>query len=784
MGHLIALETDRVRLDWGEPRAEPAPPPGARPSRIEVRPLRPGLDLRRFELGATGPLAGPRVLEDLEYPVLLRAVGDGAVTLHDEEGLPLAGLTAAPGGAGLHGHLDFGTRVGRTCLELRLDGVPELVLEVEVLPSRLDYEDDYARMLRELQEFFAALALEYLRTTHQLGSTQRAARPTSLEWLTLLRYLAERLENALRHIAERPRRGLVREERLVRTERVRRVDAALRAQVRRGAGAGARRRLEDGLVVRRRLHSQRAEPTLDTPEHRWLRSQLEQIHRKARDLRLDLAARAHHAALPGMDPDRAERELGELEGRLARALRLDPFVEACGPPPAGYASLQLLHAPGYREAYRACLLLALGLRIHDGPLRPGIKELDTLYGYWSYVTLLREVSQATGQPVPPAEFFAVRPQGLVVRLRAGQQSQAQFAQPGGRKVTVTYQPELPLPAWMPGAPPGAMLSLVDPRWPTTHLLLDTRYRVEVDDQGAAGPAAADLRRLHAWRDASCQPHWSAEGEDLRPTVLGAALAFPDRPSASTAVRAAAWWRGHADAGVGALPLLPGGEGWLREWLAEALAARGWAGAGRALAHGLRLGAQRAREMAREVAAVLPVTLALGQRQLRWIQEHGHFPLPLEADQALPWNLRWLAFWSAAPGGGAGRLWRARVRGMRLVPWERGRPPWGPRRSPSDLGLAVELGAWQPVGLPAEAQRAVAHEPWSRAVLFTSRLALERARRADELLLASPSDWSRYEAAEAAGEAPRVVRLESRLRLHLGDGRRLSLDDAAAGPARA
>jgi hypothetical protein len=38
--------------------------------------------------------------------------------------------------------------------------------------------------------------------------------------------------------------------------------------------------------------------------------------------------------------------------------------------------MQLLGAPGYKEAYRACLILSLGLRIEGGPFKLSLKDLS------------------------------------------------------------------------------------------------------------------------------------------------------------------------------------------------------------------------------------------------------------------------------------------------------------------------------------------------------------------------------------------------------------------------
>lgn len=138
---------------------------------------------------------------------------------------------------------------------------------------------------------------------------------------------------------------------------------------------------------------------------------------------------------------KALQELGDMGKRILRLQGLEPLAAAAsGEIPQGFVSLQLLRLPGYREAYKYCLALSLGLRIEGGPLQLSVKDLSLLYEYWCYLALLRLISEETGQQIPVKELFAVQQNGLRVLLNRGQEQRVCFPSKGGGHITATYNP--------------------------------------------------------------------------------------------------------------------------------------------------------------------------------------------------------------------------------------------------------------------------------------------------------------------------------------------------------
>ena len=758
MRELLRVETDRALFTWRDAGASaPAPVPGTfAAGRVVVTPRRKAMAGLRMVVNGS-PMAAEiapfRLFEQRDYAVYARVAGEAQTVqvVHRDPGIT-TGLGFEDGGRVTFGRVNFGSQIGRTTFTLLVDGRPELDVEFEVFPTKLDYATDYERLLADVQGVLTGLAFEYLKATFQLGVPFHAPRPTALEWLLLLRNVAGDLENALRFIAARPVRGLTREPRLVHAARLRRVDSSVRAAVRRGRGRGPWLSSELPVPVRSLLEERRARPTLDTSEHRWLAHHVALCRRRVGALlRSELAA-----AAPRERQKRVIRELEELESKLAELSKLEPLAAAAQDdlPPPGFVSLQLLGAPGYREAYRQCVILTLGLRIEGGPFQVSVKDLSVLYEYWCYLAVLQIIAEETGSPIVPGDLVSIQRTGLRVLLEKGRVTRVPFQQGESRRVVVTFNPQFGGQDMLIPQRPDILVTLLEKDWPAMRLVLDAKYRIDASPEylranGVAGPPQDALNVLHRYRDAILEEHVAATRP--RRSVIEAVALFPSAVGPDE-LKQARLWKTLDRIGVGAIPALPENLALLREWLRSALARGGWELADRAPRHSAIERSHDWRHASAQPVLIGVLRSANAQQHLEWIRTSRLYYMPKVERQARQFLAARIALYSPvalAAGRGHGAVTHvADVEEIELVRRGDIETPWA-ASDPDQLQICFKLGALRRLRRPIANRargggRRVSTHRWS------SMLALRRAREMRELFLETEPEWRLLETLRAHG----------------------------------
>lgn len=428
------------------------------------------------------------------------------------------------------GNLQFQNEVGYSTFEIRLDKQKILEVTLEIFPTKLDYKEDYKKLLEEVNDEIYNLAFHFIRKTYLGASLKSEANPSKAEFYRLISKHFLQFIQALQRIEQQPHRQLQTIHEKVRGDQLRKIDSTGRSYLRKranlfvevnnGITLGQKRVIPlEGLQIKK-------EVTSDTLENRYVKWMIERLIHKLTDL-LDSIEKESKRWKQNPDPEitiQIEDMKKQLEGKLKQA-----FWKSIGPLRRSVMSLVLQMAPGYRDAFQIFLTVSKGLMLQGKFYQMSVKDVATLYEYWTFLKL----GQILGRKYKmiSQDVIKVNRDGLFINLEANQSASRIFQHPvTDEKIILTYQKrELNLPTV--NQIPDTVLSIAKKgRNHTFNYIFDAKYRIDYAQEGGyyrtrygtPGPMEDDINTMHRYRDSIV----AANHGPYERTAFGAYVLFP------------------------------------------------------------------------------------------------------------------------------------------------------------------------------------------------------------------------------------------------------------------
>ncbi len=526
--------------------------------------------------------------EEYLYEVQLERDGEQPIDLSPRE------VFARDTDRGDRGRIRPGLHTGVLALRVGGPGETNGEARVEVRSRKLGYRRHYQWMLGDLAESMAELLMQRFAPTRQRFSLDETLEASTLyQRFAFLRSLVETgvFGGAIERVLRRPYRTWIS------TEEWRRPGRGVPA----GSGVGRQfwgpgprteaGRLEASLgteTVPRTFRVERSEETRDNVPNRFVRFALERWR--------DVVTQIHDLLeqKEGSGPvERGIRECRALRDRLDAVLSRELF-RASGRLERFPASNQVLQKrEGYRDVFRAYVQFEAAAQLSwaggEDVYGAGQRDVATLYEYWVFHALAREISELCDEPFELRDLIEPSDGGLHLRLERGER---RILSGEVRRLGRTLDVEMWFnrtfsaatdreESWTRGMRPDCSLRICPPGKdePFFHedvwLHFDAKYRVdrleealgrEVEDprveeqvveeeerrakldeesfapgeaaEGEARAKRADLLRMHAYRDAIRRssgayvvyPGSEAAAHTEYHEVLPGLGAFPLRPT--------------------------------------------------------------------------------------------------------------------------------------------------------------------------------------------------------------------------------------------------------------
>ena len=458
--------------------------------------------------------------------------------------------------------VNFRSRVGAAFLDVVI-GASSFTIVLDVCPTKIDYDANFNKMLEDIQTMSRGLLFDWLKSSFFAGKRElNKGAASDVEFISALHDSIDLLSGAVLDIDANSNRDLKSHKCFRRIDQVTSPSPHTIAAVHRGLGRGSLRRLESGRVVRETLLDLSNINSTDTVANRWLKQQLELLRGRVVTL-LHRVENSPHVSESGI----VLRHLRSMVATLTRLLDLSTFegVKAS-------VSIVSMHPVIARNGYYRRVSELIDRIRSQFTICSSIdfinsRQISELYEQWCFLKVASLIGEVVQKEVDPTALFAVDEEGLRIRLRRGAASQIRIRAEGGSGYSVTYNREFRTITGVQR--PDIVVQVDHGRSPSTLVILDAKYRIAYSsgDKSQSGSAPVDaINALHRYRDAI---YVSDNGRSVRPVVVGAVL-FPPSYWDDNNLRESPFWQSIDLVGIGAVPLRPDNDSFLRHFLESVL----------------------------------------------------------------------------------------------------------------------------------------------------------------------------------------------------------------------
>ncbi len=419
-------------------------------------------------------------------------------------------------------------QVGWTAFRIGQDGV-----RIRVQSRKMDYQTDYRIMIWDLENKVRGLTAKLISTTLE-GMENFPEGPTNLwsYWLGVLESIWEKLARDTMHAWHTLPMQLTVDEQRTRLERLKKLKQRdLAAYARSGNN-----RIITSVAVWNPLIAERVY-LLELLQ--YIRGRLERVLNQIQPLQKNRRL------------NKILHEVVRLLRRLSTEVNLERIVDEPRIPSSPLAQSH----PALRQVIRWHRLLQSGLFPSGDRFFVGIKDLSLLYEYWCYLTIVQMVVDESKGTLRVHPLVSSDPVDIL--LSSGAKHAAQVQLPSGHSVFIHYERQysmLPTVAQKPD-------HVVELRGLGPLLIFDAKYRFEMNDDyiknyGAGNPIppVSTINGMHQYHDAIVGIQIPHERLVDRAIVL-----FPLPHSFIAHWHQHRFYKSITSIGVGALPLLPGGD---------------------------------------------------------------------------------------------------------------------------------------------------------------------------------------------------------------------------------
>lgn len=297
---------------------------------------------------------------------------------HDNPNIKNKVTPTGRGGNILSGIINFRGDIGYSDLYLRVNGNIHMKVILEVLPSKIDYKEDYEAILKDVNEEIYNLAYGFLSRTYIATEINNKRSNSYTEFYSILNYVYDKLMKSINIVLSKPHHELIKHSRVCKYQSIKNtsMDTIKWLEKRPHLLKNI-----DGSYIPTEALQVTKQVTLDTKENRFLKFMLIRIVEK-----IDSFIRTY-TATPWTKNEDIISKLSVMKKSINNKLKTSFLKDVESNYRNTSTSLVFNMASGYREIYKYYLMLQKGLSINSNIFSLYMKELSLLYEYWCFIKI-------------------------------------------------------------------------------------------------------------------------------------------------------------------------------------------------------------------------------------------------------------------------------------------------------------------------------------------------------------------------------------------------------------
>ena len=457
--------------------------------------------------------------------------------------------------------VDFSSDIGLSNFIITKDGKNILSIDIEVFPSKIDYQKDYRDIMDEVNDEIYSLAFALMGKTYLETRLVDTKHQTNAEFISILRCIFDDLEKAIKRVIANSKHNVETIESIRRVEKSRVPSRNTIAYLRKHSSCLSENQNgfikgKDKNYIATMVVDKRKITTIDIYENRFVKYMITNIVKRlnvvVKNIVINMLANKANNNSNNTDDKVVLFKFLKNKISILKNYLKNGFSNVSNLTGKKTMSLVFQMAPGYREVYKKYIMLSKGLALGDGLYQMTPKKLYLLYEMWCYMKIHHILSDL-GYQVEEYGILKYKDNGFYLTLSQDSEAKMIYSNKKNR-LELWYNKTYSSPTI--NQRPDTVLNIrnLNNKDDNRIYIFDAKYRIYVDkNSGVVGPVEDDINVMHRYRDAIVSK--LSNEVQFKYETFGAYVMFPYGDEEK--FKEHNFYKSIEQVNIGAFPMLPG-----------------------------------------------------------------------------------------------------------------------------------------------------------------------------------------------------------------------------------